>query len=220
MIEVIHGRAFRGVLLALLLGLPALAHGAIWINEIHYDNVGADANEFIEVVVGPDISDPLTNINVHLYNGANGDVYATYNMGTFFTGETVNAHTFYYTPITGVQNGAPDGMALAIGGILVAGQNLSYEGTYTPDQGPANGVLTTDILVSEPNGPNLASESLYLYGTGTTYAAFFWTGPLAATPGLLNTGQSIPAAVPEPGTAALLLLGASVLYLRRRRNQV
>jgi hypothetical protein len=35
-----------------LLAVPALANN-VWINEIHYDNSGTDAGEFIEVVIGP-----------------------------------------------------------------------------------------------------------------------------------------------------------------------
>ena len=47
----------------------------IWINELHYDNVGVDANEFFEIA-GPAGFD-LTGYIVYLYNGANGLLYNT-----------------------------------------------------------------------------------------------------------------------------------------------
>ncbi len=50
-----------------LLSIPIFAQAptAAWINEIHYDNAGADVGEFIEVVVNESFTD-LTNFHVYL----------------------------------------------------------------------------------------------------------------------------------------------------------
>ncbi len=101
-----------------------------------------------------------------------------------------------------MQNGAPDGVALDNGGTLI--QFLSYEGSFMAASGVANGVTSTDIGVSEPGA---VGESLQLIGSGTTYENFSWTGPTAASSGLINSGQSFGAAVPS------ITLGADVTGL-------
>ena len=68
-------------------------------------------------------------------------------------------------------------------------QFLSYEGTFTATNGPASGMLSTDIGVSE-NGSEAVGLSLQLMGTGTTYSDFTWNGPLANTSAAVNSGQT------------------------------
>ena len=101
---------------------------AVFINELHYDNTGADVGEFIEVA-GPAGTD-LTGWTVVPYNGSNG---ATYTPQAALTGtlgdDTGTGFGFLSVPLV-LQNGAPDGVALVdAGGGLV--QFLSYEGTMT-----------------------------------------------------------------------------------------
>ncbi|NUM75937.1 hypothetical protein HUU40_16360, partial [candidate division KSB1 bacterium] len=57
---------------------PAAAQTPIFINEIHYDNNGADTGEAIEIA-GPAGSD-LTGWSLVLYNGANGANYGTISL--------------------------------------------------------------------------------------------------------------------------------------------
>jgi hypothetical protein len=164
-----------------------------WINEIHYDNSGTDVGEFIEVVIENPGSYTLSSFQVDLYNGAVGQ-YTSYNAKTldlFVVGSTSGNFTFYtYSyPTNGIQNGAPDGMALSYGGVLITGQFLSYEGTFTAVGGPAAGVLSTDIGVSE-NGTDVPGLSLQLSGSGTQYSDFTWQAPATATLGNLNNSQS------------------------------
>ena len=73
------------------------------------------------------------------------------------------------------------------GGTLI--QFLSYEGSFTASGGPADGVTSTDIVVSEA-GSTPDGESLQLTGSGTTYEDFTWSGPLTNTYNAINTGQS------------------------------
>ncbi|WP_456408615.1 DUF5689 domain-containing protein [Caldithrix abyssi] len=169
-----------------------------WINEIHYDNFGTDEGEFIEVVIENVGNYNLTDFAVDLYNGNDGAVYDTKTLDQFVQGATVGDFTFfYYTyPTNGLQNGSPDGMALSYQGAVISGQFLSYEGTLTATNGPASGMTSVDIMVSEPDS---VGYSLQLGGSGTTYDAFAWQQPLPATPGDLNQNQELSATVkPEP----------------------
>jgi uncharacterized protein len=186
----------------------------LYFNEIHYDNAGTDTGEFIEFAI--DSALDVSMVSVELYNGANSTVYTT-TLGSAFTlGTTVDGISFYsFTyPTDGIQNGAPDGMALGYGGTLVPGQFLSYEGTFTGSGGLADGVMSTDIGVSETSS-TAAGTSLGLNGTGRNYSDFSWAGPITATPGDVNDGQEI-SAVPEPGTWLLLGLGAGLLGVVQR----
>ncbi len=171
----------------------------IFINEIHYDNTGTDAGEAIEVA-GPAGID-LTGWSLVLYNGANGLAYAT----TALSGTIPDQQGGFGTVsvsyvVNGIQNGAPDGIALVNASSTVV-QFLSYEGTLTAADGPANGMTSTDIGVSE-SGSDPIGQSLQLSGTGTTYGAFVWNTPAAHTFGSINTGQSFGGADTAPTVSA------------------
>ena len=67
-------------------------------------------------------------------------------------------------------------------------QFLSYEGSFTATDGPANGLTSTDIGVAEGGGTQIG-ESLQLTGTGQFAEDFSWTGPVADSFGNCNSGQ-------------------------------
>ena len=159
---------------------------APWINEFHYENASTDANEFIEVAVPTGFD--VNVITVTLYNGADGTVYDTHALSTFTVGDTVNGVTFYSKAIAGIENGAPDGIALDINGTLL--EFISYEGSFAGTAGVAMGVTSVDIGVSE-SATSLATDSLSLTGTGSTSSEFTWAVTATATPGSENTGQTI-----------------------------
>ncbi len=187
------------VVLTAFFSFSGLAQNA-WINEIHYDNTGTDAGEFIEVVIQNAGSYTLADFSVVLYNGNNGLSYDTKTIDLFTAGAVSNGYSlFYYTyPANGIQNGAPDGMALAYQGSVVSGQWLSYEGAMTANDGPANGMLSADIGVME-TGTEAVGLSLQLAGSGAAYSDFLWQAPADDTPGQLNNGQSLGGAPqPEP----------------------
>lgn len=52
----------------------------VFINEFHYDNAGADAGEFVEVV-GP-IGTIWSAFSLVLYNGSNGLAYTSVTLDT------------------------------------------------------------------------------------------------------------------------------------------
>jgi hypothetical protein len=174
----------------------------IWINEIHYDNAGTDAGEFIEVVLENPGNYTLANFSIVLYNGNNGASYDTKTLDLYTVGATVGNFKFYtfdYTAATlSIQNGAPDGMAVAYNGVVVPGQFLSYEGTLTATDGPASGMTSVDIGVLETSTTPIGS-SLQLSGTGSTYSAFAWQPEAPQTVGVINNGQNLGGAPdPEP----------------------
>ena len=158
----------------------------VFINEIHYDNTGTDSGESIEVA-GPAGTD-LAGWALVLYNGSNGLAYNT----TALSGLIANQQGGFGTvavsyPVNGIQNGAPDGIALVNGSSVV--QFLSYEGAFSAADGPASGMTSTDIGVSESSGTPVG-DSLQLAGTGNAYTDFTWATPQPNTFGAVNTGQS------------------------------
>ena len=180
---------------------------AAWINELHYDNGGADEGEFVEVAVRAGASpEDLAAIEVVLYNGNSGAPYDTRTLDTFTEGATDPSGNFTlyvldYTADGGsIQNGAPDGLALCSGGTVIGNadpvirQFLSYEGTLTAVGGCADGLTSTDLGVEETSSTPVGA-SLALDGSGTTYADLVnssWTVAATATPGALNAGQVLP----------------------------
>jgi len=184
-----------------LLSLTGLSQNA-WINEIHYDNVSTDADEFIEVVIQNPGSYNLADFAVVLYNGNNGASYDTRTLDVFTVGANSGNYTFYYFNYTlngaSIQNGSPDGMALSYQSVLIGGQWLSYEGTFMAIDGPASGLTSVSIGVEE-GSTTPVGQSLQLSGTGSGYSEFTWQAPATATPGQLNNGQSLGGTIyPEP----------------------
>ncbi len=191
-----------------LAAFSASASAAVWINEFHYDNSGGDLNEFVEVVVSPDELTPLSDITLTLYNGNGGSSYGSHALDTFTEGDTVDGFTIYYKEISGIQNGAPDGMSLDLSGSLV--EFISYEGTFDGAGGVADGVTSSDIGVSEGSGTTEFSSLGLTGGPGS----FSWTNfDDTATKGSINVGQTF---VPAPG--AIALLGLAGFAGRRRRR--
>jgi len=151
----------------------------VFINELHYDNDGGDAGEFVEVA-GP-IGTELTGFSLVLYNGNGGAVYKTVDL----TGTIGDSQAIAF-PIAGIQNGPVDGLALVLDGTVV--QFLSYGGRIAANNGPALGLTSTSIGVEE-NPPPIPGQSLQLIGTGSTYGDFTWSGPFEESPGSVNSEQ-------------------------------
>ncbi len=90
---------------------------------------------------------------------------------------------------SGLQNGSPDGIALVddTGAVV---EFLSYEGTFFASDGPANGLSSTDVGVSE-GGSTGNHDSLQRVGTGQQGSDFSWTGPTSSSAGQINSGQTL-----------------------------
>jgi predicted extracellular nuclease len=190
---------FSGLMLILALlsvqNQTARAQTAVFINEIHYDNSGTDAGEAIEIA-GPAGTD-LSGWDLVLYNGSTGAPYTTTALSGVIPDQDNGFGTVVFSyPVNGIQNGSPDGMALVDPGDNVV-QFLSYEGSVTATDGPAVGMTSTDIGVSEA-GNEPVGLSLQLTGTGTEYEDFIWSGPSTHTFGAVNTGQSFGGVASAP----------------------
>jgi predicted extracellular nuclease len=175
----------------------------LFINEIHYDNVGTDTGEKIEIA-GPAGTD-LSGWTVVLYNGNGGAAYST----TALSGTIADQSQGYGTavvsyPQDGIQNGPPDGVALvAPNGQVV--EFISYEGQMTATSGPAAGMTSTDIGVSEASGP--VGASLAVTGTGAVAGDFTWQPDAPNSFGQINPGQAF---YPAAGDSHIGITNASV----------
>jgi len=173
---------------------PAAQAGStpIFINEIHYDNFGTDAGEAVEIA-GPSGTDLSGWSNV-LYNGSNGLSYSLTALTGVIPDQDDGFGTVYVSyAVNGIQDGAPDGLALVDGSTIV--QFLSYEGSFVAVDGPATGMTSTDVGVAEGYSTG-AGGSLQLAGLGTVYEDFAWVGPSSSSFGTVNSGQSFNSGIP------------------------
>ncbi len=178
-----------GCLLALAAGA---AQADVFINELHYDDntAAGDVGEAIEVVATA--GEDLSSYRLYLYNGSTpsaATVYANNPVpaGTAASCGKATLATLTY-PSNGLQNGANDGIALVDGSGKVI-QFISYEGTITAAGGPAAGLTSQNIPVSESNS-TAPGTSLQLTGSGSQYTHFSWAASAAQTFGACNAGQS------------------------------
>lgn len=163
-----------------------------WINEIHYDNSGADTGEFVEIAGEAGLS--LSDWDIVAYNGSSGTSYKTTGLTGTIPDQDNGFGTLAFS-ISGLQNGAPDGLALVDDNGTVI-QFLSYEGSFAATNGPADGLTSTNIGVSE-TGSTPAGHSVQLLGSsGCGYDDFTWQSPASDTYGSLNTSQSFSSSCP------------------------
>lgn len=163
----------------------------VFINEFHYDNTGADTGEGVEIA-GPAGTD-LTGWKVRLYNGTNGTAYGVIVLSGVIPDQCNGFGTLWF-PEAGLQNGAPDGLALVDNG-GVAVQFLSYEGAMLAVGNEANGMTSTDIGVAESESTPVG-DSLQLTGSGAYYENFLWNVAGPSSAGLCNPGQTFSHPLP------------------------
>ena len=162
------------------------------ITEIHYDNDGADSGEAIEIeaAAGTD----LTGWRLVLYNGTGGGSYNTRALSGFVPATCGGRGVIVISyPANGIQNGAPDGIALvdADGAVV---EFLSYEGSFLATSGPATGLSATDIGVSQNSAPPGRSLQRYENDTWSSASSTFGQCNGAAPPvvqTILITGRSV-----------------------------
>ncbi|WP_432542169.1 ExeM/NucH family extracellular endonuclease [Kineococcus sp. SYSU DK002] len=188
------------------LGLPVIAAGPAaaappatpFVSEIHYDNAGTDTGEFVEVQLPAGTSS--AGLSLVRYNGNGGAPYGTTAVPEVTAPAGAPAVAVVEFPVDGLQNGAPDAVALvaADGTVL---ELLSYEGTLTAVGGPADGLTSTDVGVAE-SSTTPAGQSLQR--TPDASGALVWSGPAAATPGALNAAAPAdPDPQPPAGTVEI-----------------
>jgi len=188
--------------LSLFFGLANAAMADVFINEIHYDNTGSDVDEAIEVA--GDTGTDLSGWTIVLYNGNNSQTYNTISLSGILPNQQDGFGTLnFILSSNGLQNGAPDGMALVDPSNQVI-QFLSYEGIITATNGPANGMTSTDIAVSESSGTPVG-HSLQLAGVGSQASDFSWEAASANTYDAINTNQTFGAGGPQVDTAPTII---------------
>ncbi len=184
----------------------------IWINEIHYDNSGADIAEGVEIA-GP-AGFNLENYKVYFYNGADGISYTSpVNLTGVIPNQVSGFGTLWFAK-SGIQDDF-EGVAL-VGPNDGTLQFLSYEGSsLTAVDGPSIGLISEGIGVSESGG--IVGGSLQLTGSGAGYYEYSWASEATATPGSPNTGQSFINATVRtsslaPGSYDVLAIDANGCY--------
>ena len=174
----------------------AAAQG-VRISELHYDNFGQDGGEAVEVS-GPAGTD-VTGWRVVLYNGANGLVYDSDALTGIIPATCAPRGVVVVRyPADGIQNGSPDGVAL----VNAAGTTvefLSYEGIMVAADGPAMGLVSTDIGVVE-GGTQSSGTSVGRKPDGS------WDTPRRATFGVCNDNPDTP---PPADVASVTVTPAS-----------
>ena len=155
-----------------------LAACPLFTSEIHYQNIGADVGERIEIAGTAGTS--MTGWSVIFYDGSNGQTYATVNLsGTLSAANNCNNLGFTVIDVlaaTGFafQNGtagSPDGWALVNNGAVV--EFFSYGGVFTATNGTANGMTSTNIGIIEPTDAPAGSSvrrtavNTWVYDAGT-----------------------------------------------------
>ncbi|MCF7808122.1 MAG: T9SS type A sorting domain-containing protein [Candidatus Marinimicrobia bacterium] len=178
---------------ALITAVSSLAFGQLFINEVDYDQEGTDAAEYFELA-GP--AGTYNTVTVDLINGNGGTSYRTVDLGNITLANESSGYGFYVvgrasipnvdtTPSgwpdeNAIQNGAPDGIVLKVGGSIV--DAVAYEG----DMNDADG----NPMESADGDYAGADSSMYrvgLDGSNWVYGA--------NSPGTINTGQTF---VPAP----------------------
>lgn len=189
----------------------------VFINELHYDNSGADVGEGVELagVAGAN----LAGWRLLFYNGGNGQSYRTVNLTGVFADQQQGYGVLAFA-VSGIQNGAADGIALVDASNQLQ-QFISYEGVFTASAGIAANRVAEDIGVAE-NALTPVGSSLQLTGTGLSQ--FQWLAASSSF-GAVNAGQQFtapPAAainsVPILSSCWLLVAGLTGGVLAQRRK--
>jgi len=178
-----------------LICLPLCLQAQYRINEFAYDCDISDNNEIVEVRIENTFTGSLSDLRLTLYNGNDGEPYGvTETLDDFVVGTNDGVYTYYTWIPSSIMNGSPDGLSLDYQGTVV--DFLSYEGTFTAVGGAADGMISTDIGVSQTNS-STCDRTLQIDDTGT------WVEKLA-TPGSGNActaGLSIRATTCDNKTA-------------------
>jgi hypothetical protein len=155
------------------------------INEIDYDQVGADSGGFVEIYNAGGSAADLSGIALVLVDGGTGAEYLRRTLtGTLAAGA-------YHVVEVDPQNGAPDGVALiGAGGSLL--DALSYEGAI---ESATIGTVTYNlvegtVLPAATADSNTVAGSLSRIpnGSDTDNAATDWAFTGTVTQGAANVG--------------------------------
>jgi hypothetical protein len=155
------------------------------LNEIDYDQVGADSGGFVEIYNAGGSSADLSGMALVLVDGGTGGEYLRRALtGTLAAGG-------YLVVEVDPQNGAPDGVALlGAGGALI--DALSYEGAIEAATigGTTYDLVEGTVLPAATADSNTVAGSLSRIpnGSDTDDAATDWAFTATVTQGAANVG--------------------------------
>lgn len=209
-----HHAGGRNIALSIFAVSITFQSGAsVIINEIDYDQPGADSAEFIELYNTGSNDISLDSYAIDLINGSDGSTYESIDLTGFSIAAddylvicsdmalVTNCDYDFTSQTSWFQNGAPDGLALYEGANLI--DSLMYEGGLSPfTEGSA--------LMLADSGTDTASISRLPDGMDSNNNAIdFDLGCI--TPGSANISGSgdcsLPSAVPLPAAAWLFASG-------------
>jgi hypothetical protein len=184
-----------GVNLNAIPGCPSLRGDVVFINEVHYRNMGANQNTGYELA-GPAGVD-LSNYDLYFYNGngnlANPNPVLSPSGIIPDEGSSGFGAVWFSAAIPGTLGNF--GIALYNKTLMRVGQFISFtdgNNPITAKQGPAQGLVSIKVGVFETNQTQVG-QSLQLISSGPCPDDNTqWTGPITATPDLLNSGQALP----------------------------
>ena len=161
---------------------PPTGQGKLVINEVDYDQVGTDADGFVEIYNAGDTAADLASVDLVAVNGGDSAEYAREQLtGTLAAGA-------YVAVAIELQNGAPDGLALLDGATLL--DALSYEGAITSATigGQTYNLVEGTVLPTTVEDSNAVAGSLIRHPNGkdTNDAAADWAFTTTLTRGAAN----------------------------------
>jgi large repetitive protein len=164
--------------------LPPPPTGGLVINEIDYDQVGADTGGFVEIANSGSSAATLDGLALVLVNGGDGTEYARADLtGTLAAGA-------YLSVEIEAQNGAPDGVALIATGPGTLLDAFSYEGEITAATiaGQTYDLVEGTALAADVADSNTVDGSLSRIPDkqDTNDAAADWAFTQTTTPGAAN----------------------------------
>jgi hypothetical protein len=167
---------------------PPPPPGGLVINEIDYDQVGADAGGFVEIANTGGSAAVLDGLAVVLVNGGDGAEYERVEL----TGSLLGGG--HLAIEVDAQNGAPDGVALVATGPGMLLDSLSYEGEINAAtiDGQTFDLVEGTALPSTVADSNTVAGSLSRIPDGfdRNDAATEWAFTTTATPGAANVATS------------------------------
>jgi hypothetical protein len=209
------------ILAVLLVAGPARAQPLL-INEVDYDQIGTDNDEFLEILNASASNVNLADYTLYFVNGSGNTVYLTIPLapaGIIGPGQYLVICSNSVTPAPGaliirfatasnnIQNGAPDGIALVNTATNSLVDSLSYEGAMTAVTLPGVGLVTLvhgTAIPAATADSNTIVESLCRVSNGHASGNDLddWHLLATPTPGAANaTGACTPAPLainPDP----------------------
>jgi Lamin Tail Domain len=161
---------------------PPVEPAKLVINEVDYDQVGADANGFVEIKNNGGAAADLSNVALVAVNGGDS---AEYDRKALTGALAAGGHLDVAIEL---QNGAPDGLALLEGATLV--DALSYEGGITAATigGQTFNLVEGTVLPTTVEDSNTVAGSLIRNpdGKDTNDATADWAFTTTITRGAAN----------------------------------